>query len=92
MKALNGYCVYLLECRDGTYYCGTTTDMVRRLNQHSEGRAARYTRGRTPVKIVAHTENGYSRQAALAIEHAIKKLPRHKKTAALIACMHGTEP
>ena len=27
--------VYLLECADGTLYCGVTTDLARRLAQHN---------------------------------------------------------
>ena len=27
--------VYLLECADGTLYCGITTNMERRLGQHN---------------------------------------------------------
>ncbi|MEG6593009.1 GIY-YIG nuclease family protein, partial [Desulfovibrio sp. 1188_IL3213] len=40
--------VYLLECADGTLYCGITRDMERRLAQHNGALAggARYTRGR----------------------------------------------
>jgi putative endonuclease len=39
---------YVLECKDGSYYCGSTTDLERRLLQH-EGKlsgGAKYTRGR----------------------------------------------
>ncbi|MEG6502462.1 GIY-YIG nuclease family protein, partial [Desulfovibrio sp. 1214_IL3152] len=38
--------VYLLECADGTLYCGITRDMERRLAQHNGALAggARYTR------------------------------------------------
>ncbi|HSB89575.1 MAG TPA: GIY-YIG nuclease family protein, partial [Anaerolineales bacterium] len=36
------YC-YILECSDGTFYTGWTTDPQRRLRQHCAGRGARYT-------------------------------------------------
>lgn len=77
------YCVYLLECRDGTYYCGITTDMERRLRQHSAGTASRYTRGRRPVQLLARTGYCHSKSAALKLEHAVKRLPKHKKPAVL---------
>ena len=79
MRHDNKYCIYLLECRDGTYYCGITTDMEHRLKQHNAGTAARYTRGRMPVKVLARTGTCYSKSMALKFENKIKKLPRHKK-------------
>jgi putative endonuclease len=75
----NKYCVYLLECCDGTYYCGITTDMERRLKQHNDGNASNYTRGRTPVKVLVRTGNWYSKSMALKLEKKIKKLPKNRK-------------
>jgi len=85
MNRDNKYCIYLLECADGTYYCGITTDMGTRLKQHNAGKAAKYTRGRSPVNILVKTENCYTKNMALKIEHSIKKLPKHRKVAAIIA-------
>ncbi|MEI6128161.1 MAG: GIY-YIG nuclease family protein [Pseudomonadota bacterium] len=79
MSQKNKYCIYLLECRDGTYYCGITTDMVARLRQHNAGTAAKYTRGRTPVKVLVQTSNCYSKNIALKLEHTIKKLSKKRK-------------
>ena len=45
------YC-YILECADGTYYTGWTTDPERRLRQHNTGHGARYTKTRRPVQLV----------------------------------------
>ncbi|MDP4010833.1 MAG: GIY-YIG nuclease family protein, partial [Candidatus Roizmanbacteria bacterium] len=48
------YFVYILQCADNTYYTGITTDMKRRLKEHN-GKVkggAKYTRVRTPVKLV----------------------------------------
>ena len=44
--------VYILECRDGTLYTGWTTDPEARLRAHNEGRGAKYTRARRPVRLV----------------------------------------
>ncbi|WP_022661926.1 GIY-YIG nuclease family protein [Paucidesulfovibrio longus] len=74
--------VYLLECADGTYYCGVTTDLDRRLTAHNAGAGAKYTRSRTPVRAVACCPCA-DKGAALRLEMAIKKLPRNKKPAAL---------
>ena len=44
--------VYLLKCGDGSLYCGWTTDLEARVEQHALGRGAKYTRSRLPVKLV----------------------------------------
>ena len=48
--------MYILECIDGSYYTGSTKDLERRLNEHQEGRGARYTTRRLPVKLVYSEE------------------------------------
>lgn len=39
------YYVYMLECADGSLYTGYTTDVARRLGEHSSGKGSKYTRG-----------------------------------------------
>lgn len=70
--------VYVLECADGTLYTGYTTDLERRVEEHDEGRGARYTRGRTPVELV-HSESYDTRSAAMRREAEIKALRRRQK-------------
>jgi predicted GIY-YIG superfamily endonuclease len=70
--------VYIVECRDGSLYCGITNDVDRRECQHNEGTASRYTRARRPVRIV-YTEPQPSRSAALIREFAIKLMSRKEK-------------
>ena len=43
--------VYMLECSDGTFYIGSTVDLDRRIQQHSSGFGAAYTRRRLPVTL-----------------------------------------
>ena len=62
---------YLLECSDGTYYCGWTKDLNRRLAMHNAGRAARYTRTRRPVRL-AYYEACESQSQAMRRERQIK--------------------
>ena len=69
---------YLVECADGTLYCGTTNDVARRIALHNAGRGARYTRGRAPVAL-RWSETHPSRGAALRREIAVKRLPRAAK-------------
>ena len=72
------YFVYLLECNDGSYYCGYTKNLDKRVKEHNEGKGARYTRIRKPVKLVFN-EKFNSITAALKREIYIKTLSREKK-------------
>lgn len=80
--------VYILQCGDGTYYTGSTTDLERRITAHASGQGAKYTRGRGPLKLV-YQERVESWSDALRREAAIKRLTRAQKNA-LIA-QDGTE-
>ena len=72
--------VYVVECSDGTLYTGYTTDIERRVAEHNAGDGAKYTRGRTPVRL-RHSETFDSRGDALSREHEIKRLSRREKEA-----------
>lgn len=83
------YVVYMVRCKDGTLYTGSTNNLFRRIAQHNDGAGARYTRGRGPVEV-AYVEHCASRSEALRREAAIKKLHRPAK-AALIAAWRPTD-
>ena len=70
--------VYILECDDGSFYTGYTTDVERRVREHDRGDGAKYTRGRTPVELV-HRERFESKSAAMSREYEIKQLSRAEK-------------
>jgi len=72
--------VYVLECADGSLYTGMTSNLQRRLREHSSGRGGRYTRAHLPVRLV-YAEGAADRKAACAREREIKRLPRRKKLA-----------
>lgn len=73
------YFVYIVECADGTYYTGYTTDVNRRINEHNFSfRSAKYTRSRRPVRLV-HKEVYDTLSEALKREYKIKKLSRKAK-------------
>jgi putative endonuclease len=76
--------VYVLRCGDGSLYCGITSDLERRLEQHQAGTGARYTRGRGPVERLIHWEYP-TRSAALKAELAFKRLTRPKKEVLVLA-------
>lgn len=72
--------VYILRCRDGSFYTGAAKDLAARLRKHEAGRASRYTRGRRPVAL-AWSRRVRTWSAALRAEHRIKRLPRAEKEA-----------
>lgn len=69
---------YMVECSDGTYYTGWTNDITKRLAAHNAKRGAKYTRSRTPVKLV-YLEQADTKQQALRREAQIKQLSRYQK-------------
>jgi putative endonuclease len=78
--------VYLLECADGTYYCGVTNDVERRMDRHN-GKlpgGAKYTQSRQPVTLLASCRCE-SKSAAYSLEHTVKSKDRSEKVAVLQA-------
>ena len=65
------YHIYILLCSDNTYYTGFTTDVEKRLAEHNSGKGAKYTRARTPCKLV-YTESFEDKSSALKREWEIK--------------------
>lgn len=72
------YSVYILLCRDGSFYTGYTPDLARRLHAHQHGQGARYTRSRLPVYLLYH-EVFLDKRQAMSREYAIKQLSRQQK-------------
>jgi len=72
------YYVYILLCKDGSYYTGYARDMKSRLEQHRKGQGARYTRMHKPERVV-YIEEFSSRSRAMERERWIKKLSHRKK-------------
>lgn len=77
-----GWCVYILECADGSYYTGVAKDVQRRLHEHNHSatRSAKYTRARRPVALI-WSEAHEDRASACRREWAIKQLNRAQKQA-----------
>jgi len=74
--------LYLLECRDGSYYAGITNDLEARYRAHVEGKGARYTRSHPPLRMLG-SKRYPDRAAAARAEWEIKQLPKGKKLAFL---------
>ena len=72
--------VYLAECADGTFYTGISVDPVRRMGDHNAGRGSRYTRTRTPVRLLGSVAVG-AKADALRLEKRIKSWNRDRTRA-----------
>ena len=72
--------VYILRCRDGSYYTGHTDDLEKRLAEHEQGLAADWTRRRRPVELV-WCADAPTRYEALAFERRVKNWSKAKKEA-----------
>lgn len=70
--------VYILECKDRTLYTGYTNNLAHRLKMHTEGKGAKYTRGRGPFRVV-YTQTFSTKSEALLQEYKIKQLCRKEK-------------
>ena len=72
--------VYILQCKDGSFYTGSTPNLERRLAEHKRGEGGAYTSLRLPVRLV------YSYEVptlgdAFYLERWIKGWRREKKQA-----------
>lgn len=72
--------VYIIECKNGSFYTGFTTDIERRYKAHLIGKAARYTRSFPPKKLAAYWRFE-SKSDALSVEHQIKQMSKSEKLA-----------
>ncbi len=72
--------VYILECADGSYYTGSSNNLILRLAEHEAGEGGRYTSGRLPVVLVYLCEFTTEHDAFLR-ERQIKGWSRRKKEA-----------
>jgi len=75
---MKNWSCYLLSCSDGTYYCGVTKNMKKRLKKHNSGKGAKYTRNRRPVWCIAKVD-GFTKSEAMKLEYKVKQQPRWNK-------------
>jgi putative endonuclease len=72
--------MYILRCRDDSYFVGSTRDLEHRLEQHSLGAVESYTSSRLPVKLLYAEE--YDRiDEAYAREKQVQGWNRKKREA-----------
>lgn len=70
--------IYILRCFDDTLYTGITTDLDRRIKEHSSGKGAKYTKGRGPFTLVKFFQRE-TKSEALKLEYYIKQLSKEDK-------------
>ena len=78
---------YILRCADETLYVGHTEDLPSREQTHNDGRGAKYTAARRPVRMV-YAEEHASVESAIAREHQLKRWSREKKEALIRGDRH----
>ena len=72
--------VYLLECKDGSFYTGVTNDVDKRMKTHALGKGSKYV-SRRGFKQVLGTRACKDRSEACKCEYLIKQLSREEKRA-----------
>jgi putative endonuclease len=72
--------IYILRCSDDSYYCGSTSNLELRINEHIFHKYSGYTSARLPIDLVFSQEFGDINDAIRA-ERQIKGWNRKKKEA-----------
>lgn len=70
--------VYIIKCKDNSLYTGWTNNLERRFKAHTDGKGAKYTRGRGPLELV-YFEEFEDKIEAMKREYEIKKMSRKNK-------------
>lgn len=71
--------VYIVECSDGSFYCGYTNNLEKRIHDHNNEKiGAKYTKTRRPVYL-KYYEEFLDKKTALKREFEIKKMKRSQK-------------
>jgi len=72
------YYFYLARCSDNSLYCGSCVDLDAREKRHNEGKGAKYTRSRKPIKII-YSEEFETKCEALKREAQVKTYSKIQK-------------
>ena len=76
---MHGY-MYILKCKDNTYYVGSTDNLTLRIEEHNKGEGCEYTRDRRPLQLVYY-EECFNIKDAFLREQQVKGWSRKKKEA-----------
>ncbi|WP_299809394.1 GIY-YIG nuclease family protein [uncultured Shewanella sp.] len=93
MESRKMFSIYILECSDGSYYTGMTSDLQRRMVSHytCDDMCAQHTRFRQPVKLVFSVSGIATGKIARIGEKYIKGLVRPKKKKIINGDLRMTE-
>ncbi|WP_051356955.1 GIY-YIG nuclease family protein [Azorhizobium doebereinerae] len=80
-KAPVPWSAYILECGDGTLYCGVAVDVSRRMQDHATPKGSRYVRGHGGVARLLWSAELPSRTVAQRVEYHLKRASRAQKLA-----------
>jgi putative endonuclease len=72
------WCVYILECLDGSYYTGITNDLDKRMKTHEAGKGSKYVRAKGFCKLLS-SKNFENKSEASKVEYEIKQLSKDEK-------------
>lgn len=73
------YSIYILKCKDGSLYTGSTNNLKKRLSEHNNSKnGAKYTKARRPV-ILVYEEKYKTFSKARTREAEIKRMKRVEK-------------
>ena len=75
----NSHYFYVLSCRDGSLYAGYTNNIEKRLKTHNDGKGAKYTRARLPVKL-HYAECFSTKREAMQAEYYFKNYREKQRT------------
>lgn len=81
-----GVWVYLLRCRDGSYFAGHAEDLKQQLELH-QTTACAYTSTRLPVELV-YWDKCRNRSEAMGREQQMKSWSRNRKASLPAISMH----
>ena len=70
--------VYIIKCKDNSLYTGWTNNLERRFKAHTDGKGAKYTRGRGPLELV-YFEAFEDKIEAMKREYEIQKMSRKNR-------------
>lgn len=82
LSGTTAWYLYVVKCKDQTFYTGISPDVPKRVRVHNLGKGAAYTANRRPVQLIGGWKFN-SRSAASKAELAFKKLNKASKIAML---------
>lgn len=77
-KSEKPWFVYILECKDGSFYTGVTNDLEKRMKIHAKGKGSKYV-AKKGFKQLLKFRQCADKSESCKFEYEIKQLPRSEK-------------